>query len=74
MTATNFSARFTNNRTATRASLIALMDEVAPEIEPYVQRNPNMWGDDPQVDARNQERECLENFIDAMFERGFISE
>jgi hypothetical protein len=52
-----------------RDNLIELMDEVFPVIEPVIERNPNLYGDDRAVDAREDERETIERFIDAIEER-----
>lgn len=46
--------------------LIQLMDEVFPVIKPVIERAPNRPGDDQAVDARDDERETIERFIDAI--------
>lgn len=52
----------------TREALMALREERWPIVQPEVPRNPNLYGDDPYVDARNRERSIIEDFIDAMLE------
>jgi hypothetical protein len=51
-----------------RTRLIQLMDEVFPVVEPVIERNPNRYGDDRAVDIREDERETIERFIDAIEE------
>lgn len=62
-----------NEPTLTREALINLMDEVLPPVEPAEKRSYPMWGDDQAVDARDDERMAVENFIQVMAERGLLS-
>ena len=55
-----------------RARLDALLEEKFPRIEPYVQRAPNRRGDDAAVDARDDERWAIDQFIDYMEEAGLV--
>jgi hypothetical protein len=63
-----------NEPTLPREALIKLMDEVLPPVEPAVERSYPMWGDDQAVDARDDERMAVENFIQVMAERGLLGE
>jgi hypothetical protein len=49
-----------------RERLLALMEEHFPRLEPRVQRSPNRYGDDPAVDARDDQRSAIEDFIDVL--------
>jgi hypothetical protein len=57
----------------THETLMSLMNETLPEIEPTVQRAPNRRGDDRDVDRRDDERSSVENFIDTLEERGLLA-
>lgn len=54
-----------------RVELERLLDEHFPRIEPRVQRAPNRYGDDPAVDARDDERSAIVDFIDVILDAGF---
>lgn len=56
----------------TRDKLIALMEAKYPVVEPREKRNPNVRGDDPFVDRRDDERSAIEGFIDHMVAAGYV--
>lgn len=52
--------------TADREALDALLDRVFPLVQPQVQRSYAMRGDDYAVDARDDQRRAVDEFIDAL--------
>ncbi|SDH41155.1 hypothetical protein [Microbacterium sp. 77mftsu3.1] len=49
-----------------RALLETVLDRALPVIEPDTPRSYALRGDDPAVDARNDERFAVDQFIDAL--------
>lgn len=55
----------------TRAALEKILDERFPRIEPSSPRSNYLRGDDDAVDARDDERWAISQFIDYVVEAGF---
>ncbi len=52
--------------TSDREALDALLDRVFPRVEPAVKRSYALYGDDAGVDARDDQRRAVDEFIDAL--------
>lgn len=55
----------------TRAALERILDERFPRVQPHTPRSSPRRGDDDAVDARDDERWAVSQFIDHVVEAGF---
>lgn len=55
----------------TRTALEKILDERFPRVEPHTPRSYTRRGDDDAVDARDDERSAIDQFIDYVVDAGF---
>lgn len=55
----------------TRAALEKILDERFPRVQPHTPRSSSRRGDDDAVDARDDERWAIGQFIDYVVDAGF---